>query len=113
MGLAALSDTSLAGADLTAANLWGATVTNADFTDARVAEADFGGTTTKGFTAAKLAGTASYKAHDLHGIRFGGGGSSQPGICGHNEIRYDGTGSACTIRACLSDAINVLSRRFW
>jgi len=65
----------LTGADLTGAffaNWQGgsATLTNADFTDAQVAYASFGSYAgpCKGFTAAQLYSTASYKAKDLHGI---------------------------------------------
>jgi len=67
-----LTQAYLVGANLTGAGFREATLANADFTDAQVAEANFFGTTGKGFIAAQLYGTASYKARDLYGVGLGG-----------------------------------------
>ncbi|MCY2955009.1 MAG: pentapeptide repeat-containing protein [Planctomycetota bacterium] len=71
LGSNSLSGWNFASQNLSGAIFSGATLTNADFTDAQVAEARFDATTSKGFSAARLYSTASYKARDLHGINLG------------------------------------------
>jgi uncharacterized protein YjbI with pentapeptide repeats len=66
-----LSGWNFAGQNLTNAYFSTTTLTNTDFTNAEVRGAAFFDTTTRGFTAAQLYSTASYKAGDLTGIRFG------------------------------------------
>jgi uncharacterized protein YjbI with pentapeptide repeats len=59
-------------ANLTAADFYFATLANANFTNAIVTGASFGRTTYRGFTAAQLYSTASYKASELTGLRING-----------------------------------------
>jgi len=65
-----LTQAYLIGANLMGANFWQATLTGADLTDAEVRWASFCDTTSRGFTAAQLYSTASYKAKDLAWIRL-------------------------------------------
>ena len=68
-------ETILTNADLTRANLTDVhfkrvTLAEAVFVDAVISRADFEDTTSRGFTAAQLYSTASYKAKDLRECRF-------------------------------------------
>jgi uncharacterized protein YjbI with pentapeptide repeats len=63
-----LTNTDLSGAILTNATLDSSTLTNADLSGAVVTRARLYGTTSRGFTQAQLASTASYEAGDLSGI---------------------------------------------
>jgi uncharacterized protein YjbI with pentapeptide repeats len=66
-----LSKANLSNATFVSAAGWGfTTLTNADLTDAVVVGAWFMGTTFSGFTKEQLYSTASYKNHDLSGIRL-------------------------------------------
>jgi polyhydroxybutyrate depolymerase len=58
------------GQNLTDANFDYSTLTNADLTGAVVTGASFGDTTSRGFTRAQLASTASYQTKNLRGIRL-------------------------------------------
>jgi len=79
-----LTQAYLIGADLMAADFWQATLTDADLTDAEVWMARFGDVTSRGFTAAQLYSTASYKAKDLMGIKLPGNDLSGWNFAGQN-----------------------------
>jgi len=68
---ATLTDGDLNGTDLTNASFSWATLADTNLTDAEIRGASFRGTTARGFTAAQLYSTASYKAKDLTGISLG------------------------------------------
>ncbi|MCY2955010.1 MAG: pentapeptide repeat-containing protein [Planctomycetota bacterium] len=107
-----LTGWNFANQNLTGATFLSATLTNADFTDAQVAEASFEHTTVRGFTAAQLYSTASYKARNLHGI----GLSFNNNLTGWNFANQNLTGAdfgeATLISANLSGA-NLTWARFW
>ncbi len=66
-----LTNANLSGANLTNATLASSTLTNANLSGAVVTGASFDDTTSRGFTQAQLASTASYQAKNLQGIRLG------------------------------------------
>ena len=78
---ATLSGAHFREANLTDANFHSATLTGADFTSAEVRGASFWGT---GLTLTQLYSTASYQAHDLTGIGFGGNDLSGWNFAGQN-----------------------------
>ena len=77
-----------AGQNLTKVSFYNATLTGADLTGANVTGADFAHTTAKGFTAAQLYSTASYKAKDLTtvAIRVGLIGEERASRLIHDKI---------------------------
>lgn len=65
-----LTGAKFAGLNLRNANLRLANLANADFTNAWIDGANLSDASYWGFTPAMLYSTASYKAHDLHGVNF-------------------------------------------
>jgi uncharacterized protein YjbI with pentapeptide repeats len=65
---ATLTDANLSEANLSRARLGRSTLTGANLSGASVTGVDFSGTTTRGFTDALLASTASYEAKNLTGV---------------------------------------------
>src|SRR5262245_27989520 len=66
-----LTGANFSGSWLDKASFFKTNLTDADLSGAVVAGAGFGDTTSRGFTQAQLASTASYGAKDLHGIHLG------------------------------------------
>ena len=85
LSLLDLTQAYLIAANLMFADFWQATLTAADLTDAEVRFASFRDTTSRGFTAAQLYSTASYKAKDLAGIRVGQNDLSGWYVAGHSR----------------------------
>jgi uncharacterized protein YjbI with pentapeptide repeats len=98
-----LAGWSFAGQNLTNANFAAATLTDADFTGAEVRGADFdtgglcgpSGCIPTGITLTQLYSTASYQAHDLTGIGFGGD-FSRGNFVGQNLTNADFGGANLT-----------------
>ena len=114
--------TSLTNANFEGANLagalfvntqfgWPADLTGANLTSAVVTGADFGGTTSRGFTPAQLASTASYQAKNLQAIGLAGCDLTSWDFSGQN-LTSASLGSSTLTNTDLTGAV-VTGANFW
>ena len=94
----------LSGQNLTNAGLYQSTLTDANLSGALVTGGSFSYTTSRGFTQAQLASTASYQAKNLQGIGLGGNDLTAWDLSGQNLANASLYQSALT-NANLSGAV--------